>query len=88
MRKQFEREGLLTPKERFTGTKDIIAGRIPGQISLYGKTKSLRSIQRSAYGFVDDFSKEGKPKRKKGGLSKRRNPFGKIKDRSITQGFF
>lgn len=45
------------------------------------KDSKLYKGQKATYGFIDDLSKE----RRKG---KRRNPFGKIKDRSITQGFF
>ena len=75
MRRQFESEGLL-PQRESIGERSKKAG------------SSVLKGQRAVYGFIDELSKERNPKGKKGKPAKRKNPFGKIKDRSFFGGGF
>lgn len=74
MKKQFEQEGLLpiTPSKPFKERY---------------KSSKIGKAQKSVYGFVDYVSQEGRGKSGKG-KGKRKNPFGKIKDRSFFEGGF
>ena len=46
----------------------------------------LGKAQHAMYGFLDN--PEGTGRKTNGGKGRKKNPFGKIKDRSLTQGFF
>lgn len=84
MRIQFERKGLLPKKERLRGTRDLISGPIEGQVSLFGKKRSLRSLRRSTFGgIIEEILPIQKGKKRKGG-----RVFGRIKDKGLAEGGF